>query len=100
MPERSLRASAAKFLYLSAIACLPSAGSRSPYGTSHPPGILKLDQELIRIELPSVEDRPHVVVVDHEEIADRSKGPAQARVRSERLVLAVVLHVAREREIR
>ena len=49
-------------------------------GGLHPPGVLELDQQLVRFELPALEQRPHVVVVDHEQIRDGRERPSQARV--------------------
>src|SRR5580765_5625804 len=69
-----------------------SAGSAS-LGL-HPKCVLQLDQELIRIEPPPIEDRPHVVVVDDEQISDGPECPSQTRVGSYRLAVRVVLDVA------
>src|SRR5262245_19601511 len=49
-------------------------------GRSEPPGVLQFDEQLIRIELPAIEQRPDVVVVDDEQVAGRPKGPPYSRV--------------------
>src|SRR5215217_5802959 len=65
----------------------------------HAPRVLQLDQQLVRIEAPSVENRSHVVVVDDKEIADRPERPAQPGVGAHRFAIGVVLDVARHGEI-
>ena len=45
---------------------LAGCGGQPPNGDSHSPRILKLDHQLIRIELPALQQRTHVVVVDDE----------------------------------
>ena len=42
--------------------------------------VLHLDEKLIRIELPAIENRSDVVVVDHEEIGDRPERPSKTRI--------------------
>jgi protein-S-isoprenylcysteine O-methyltransferase Ste14 len=49
-------------------------------GGSHPPRVLELDQQLVGIQLPALEQRLHVVVVDHEQVRDGGKRPSQPRV--------------------
>ena len=34
------------------------------------PRVLQLDQQLIGVEMPTIDDRPHVVVVDKEQVGD------------------------------
>jgi hypothetical protein len=38
---------------------------------------MQLDEQLIRIEMPAVEDRPHVMVVDDEQVADGPERPSK-----------------------
>ena len=61
----------------------------------HPPRILQLYQELVRVQAPAIRDRPDVVVVDDEQIADGTKGPTQARVRAERFARAFIVDRSR-----
>jgi hypothetical protein len=35
------------------------------------PRVLKFDQQLIGVEMPPIDDRPHIVVVDQEQVGDR-----------------------------
>jgi hypothetical protein len=52
-----------------------------------PKCVLKLDKELVRIELPAVLQLPHIVVVDDEQVPDRAKRPPQLRIAPNRLRL-------------
>jgi hypothetical protein len=61
--------------------------------------ILHLDQELIRIQLPAIKERSHVVVVHDEQIGHRPERPPQARVDADGITLGVVLDITRNREI-
>ena len=45
-----------------------------------PECVLQLDEQLIRFELPAIEDVPHVVVVDDKQIGDRLERPPEPRV--------------------
>jgi hypothetical protein len=41
-----------------------------PRRASETPRVLQFDQQLIGVETPSIDDRPHVVVVDHKQVGD------------------------------
>ena len=65
-----------------------------------PKRVLQLNQELIRIQPPAIENRPHIVVVHDEQISNRPECPPQTGVRPDRLAIRVVLDVAGNRQIR
>ena len=59
-----------------------------------PHRVLELDEKLVRVALPSIDELVHIVVVNHEQVAGGIEGPAQSRVGAERLEYGVVLQVA------
>jgi hypothetical protein len=58
------------------------------------PRVLEFDEQLIRVQPPAVQERPHVVVVDDEQVTDRPEGPTQAGIGADRFAVGVVLNVA------
>jgi hypothetical protein len=46
-------------------------------------GVLELHEQLIRLELPALQELSDVVVVDDEQVADRAEGPPQPRVHAD-----------------
>ena len=51
----------------------------------------QLDEKLVRVAQPSIEELVHIVVVNHEQVAGRFEGPAQSGVGADRLADGVVL---------